>query len=252
MTEMNLGDTAMIVSECMRQGLLRNQAAYVLATAFWESGRTMEPVKEAFWLSEGWREKNLRYYPWYGRGFVQITWERNYIKAGKELGLDLTTDPDDVMKPDVAVQILVTGSRDGWFTGKRLDDYITLKQSNYRGARRVINGTDKAAAIAELAREYESALLASGYGVEKIPPVVDDRRDGSAPRSTPLTSTTNQATLTAAAAAVVGQSETVKEVVGGYSEAFGVSPAIIFVAIVLAALGWVFRERLRKWADGDR
>jgi hypothetical protein len=250
--DMDLGDTRLIVSECMRQGLLRNQAAYVLATAYWESGRTMAPVKEAFWLSESWREKNLRYYPWYGRGFVQLTWERNYIKAGKELGLDLTTDPDVVMEPDVSVQILVIGSREGWFTGKRLDDYITLKASNYRGARRVINGTDKAAAIAEIAREYEETLVMDGYGVEAVAPVVDDRRDGTAPRSNPAASSTNQATLAAAAAAVAGQSETVKEAVGGYSEAFGVAPQIIFLVIVLAGLGWIFRERLRKWANGDR
>ena len=250
--DMDLGDTRLIISECMRQGLLRNQAAYVLATAYWESGRTMAPVKEAFWLSEEWRAKNLRYYPWYGRGFVQITWERNYVKAGKELGLDLTTDPDAVMEPDVAVQILVTGSRDGWFTGKRLDDYITLKASNYRGARRVINGTDKAATIAEIARDYEKVLLAEGYGVEATPPVADDRRDGTAPRRTPMASTTNQATVTALAAAVAGQSETAKEVVGGYSKAFGVSPSVIFILIVAVALGYVFRERLRKWTEGDR
>ena len=44
------------------------------------------------------------------------------------------------MEPDIAAEILVVGSRDGWFTGKKLSDYITLKASNYRGARRVING----------------------------------------------------------------------------------------------------------------
>ncbi len=123
--DFDLGHSRLIVSTCMRYGLLRNQAGYVLATAYWETARTMEPVREAFWLSEGWRKENLRYYPWYGRGFVQLTWERNYHKAGLELGVDLTTDADKVMEPEIAVEILVIGSRDGWFTGKKLSDYIT-------------------------------------------------------------------------------------------------------------------------------
>ena len=250
--DMDLGDTRLIASECMRQGLLRNQAAYVLATAYWETARTMKPVVEAFWLSEEWRKNNLRYYPWHGRGYVQLTWERNYVKSGNALGVDLTKDPDLVMSPEYAVPILVVGSRDGWFTGKKLSDYITISQSNYRGARRVINGTDKAAAIAEIARDYEDALLAEGYGVEKSVPVVDDRRDGTPPRKNPIQSTTNGATVVAAVTTVASASEPVKEAVGGYSEAFGVAPQVIFVVVVLAALGWVFRERLRKWAAGDR
>ena len=67
MIDMDLGDTRLILSACMQQGLLRNQAAYVLATAYWETNRTMKPVEEAYWLSEEWRRKNLRYYPWHGQ-----------------------------------------------------------------------------------------------------------------------------------------------------------------------------------------
>ena len=32
--DLNLGDTRLIIAECHAQGLLRNQAAYVLATTF--------------------------------------------------------------------------------------------------------------------------------------------------------------------------------------------------------------------------
>jgi len=250
--DLNLGHTRQILSAAMRHGLRRNEAAYVLATAFWETARTMEPVREAFWLSEAWRKKNLRYYPWYGRGFVQLTWERNYHKASGELGIDLTTDPDRVMQPDISAEILVIGSRDGWFTGQKLGDYLTPETSNYRGARRVINGTDKAAAIAEIAREYETALTRDGYSGEKAPTVVNDRRDGTAPRRNPMQSTTNQATLAATTGTLAAQSQTVKETVGSYSETFGIPPQLILVVIVLGALAWIFRERLRKWAEGDR
>lgn len=250
--DLSLGYTRQILSAAMRNGLRRNEAAYVLATAFWETAHTMEPVREAFWLSDDWRERNLRYYPWYGRGFVQMTWERNYHRASAELGLDLTSDPDKVMDPDISAEILVIGARDGWFTGKKLSDYLTPQESNYRGARRIINGTDKAAAIAEIAREYEAALLADGYGPENTTPIANDRRDGSPPRRNIMASTTNQATLAAAATTLAGQSETARELVGSYSEVFGVPPQVVFAAVVIGALVWVFRERLRKWAEGDR
>lgn len=166
-----LGDTALILSACKGYGLTRQQAAYVLATAFWETARTMKPVREAFWFDEEWRKKNLRYWPWYGRGFVQLTWERNYIKAGEELGLDLTSDPDRVMDPKISAKILVLGSRDGWFTGKKLTDYVTESNADFKAARRVVNGTDRASEIAEIALEYDSALASAGYSIENPSPL---------------------------------------------------------------------------------
>lgn len=167
---LELGDTRLIMAEAKRYGCLRNQLAYILATARWETAQTMKPVKEAYWLSEKWRAENLRYYPWFGRGFVQITWQRNYIKAGQKLDLDLTSDPDVVMQPDIAAKILVAGSMGGWFTGKSIPDYITLSKSDFKEARRVINGTDKAQTIARLAEQYDAALKAEGYGEEPTAP----------------------------------------------------------------------------------
>jgi hypothetical protein len=166
MPDFKIGDTKTILKECEEFGLLRNQAAYVLATAYHETAATMKPVVEAYWLSEDWRKNNLRYYPWYGRGYVQLTWEDNYKKAGKELEVDLTTDPSKALDPVIASKVLVVGSAQGWFTGKKLEDYITLKKSDFVNARRIINGTDKAQTVATLAKEYDSQLMALGYGEE--------------------------------------------------------------------------------------
>ncbi len=165
---MNLGFTQLIVEECRKFGCLRNQAAYILATAYWERARTMRPVVEAYWLSEEWRKKNLRYYPFHGRGFVQLTWKANYIKAGKELGIDFLENPDQLLESNNSAKILVKGSMEGWFTGKKVPDYITLQKSDFKGARRVINGTDKAAQIAKLAQRYDDVLKAQGYGQEPL------------------------------------------------------------------------------------
>ena len=158
----------LIIETCAAEGLLRNQAAYVLATAEWETNYTFEPVAEAYWVknAEAWRKKNLRYWPWYGRGFVQLTWEANYRKAGEKIGVDLIADPDAAMVPANAAKILVLGMKEGWFTGKALGDYITLQASDFVGARRIINGTDKAAKIAALAKTHDRDLLAAGYGVD--------------------------------------------------------------------------------------
>lgn len=161
--DLNLGDSQLILDECRKNKVLRNQAAYILATAFWETARTMKPVKEAFWLSEDWRRRNLRYYPWYGRGYVQLTWEDNYKRAGEKLGLDLTTDPEAVMIPETAAKILVVGCMEGWFTGRKLPDYVHYSHSDYYNARRVVNGLDKASTIAALAEGYEDDLFDIGY-----------------------------------------------------------------------------------------
>lgn len=162
------GHAPVLIQQAATAGLLRNQLAYVLATSDWETAHTHKPVREAYWLSETWRKNNLRYYPWYGRGFVQLTWERNYKRAQKELGLGtmLTDDPDKAMDPQIAADICIKGMSDGWFTGKKLSDYITLRRSDFVNARRIINGTDRAHEIASIAREYDEALLKDGYGVE--------------------------------------------------------------------------------------
>lgn len=250
--DMNLGDTRLIVATCSEQGLLRNQAAYTLATAYWETNRTMKPVEEAYWLSDAWRKANLRYYPWHGRGYTQTTWERNYRKLKSESGVDVIADPAQAMHPEVAVFALVVGARDGWWTGKKLSDYITLSKSDYVGARRVINGTDKARPIAEIARDYEAALLSEGYGVEASPPVINTRRDGSEPREKITNSTTIQAVF-AAALATVGQTmDAAKGVVAQVSESLSVSPEVALAVVAGGALAWIYRERLMKWVEGDR
>lgn len=159
--DLTLGHTQRILAAAGKAGLGRHQTAYVLATGYWETARTMEPVREAYYLgrrAEAYR-KTLRYYPAYGRGFVQLTWQANYERAARELGIPhLATDYDLALDPDVAAQVLVVGSRDGWFTGHTLGRYISDIGQDYRGARRIINGTDCAAEIAQIAEAYENAL----------------------------------------------------------------------------------------------
>lgn len=121
----------------------------------WETGKTFKPVREAFWKDEAWRRANLsRYYPYYGRGYVQLTWKANYEKYAELTGLDLVNSPDLAMDPQIALFILVHGFRTGAFTGKKITDYITAEEYDFVNARRCINGVDKAEEIAALAEKY--------------------------------------------------------------------------------------------------
>lgn len=137
------------------------QWAYVFATTFHETAFTFEPVKEAFHLSESWRERNLRYFPFYGRGYVQITWLENYQKFSELMREDLVNNPDKVLDPEYAFKIMIYGMKNGTFTGRSVSDYINSEKRDYKNARRVINGTDKMNAIAAYARLFEYILKKS-------------------------------------------------------------------------------------------
>lgn len=153
------GTVRAIIFECRRQGIgLPTQTAYVLATTEWETAHTFKPVREAYWKTEAWRKANFRYWPYYGRGYVQLTWKSNYQKYSNILGIDLVNSPDLALGGNVALFILVHGFKTGTFTGRKITDYINASQIDYLNARRCINGTDKAREIAELARQWRIQL----------------------------------------------------------------------------------------------
>ena len=150
--------------------------AYALATACHETAYTMQPVREAFWLSENWRKTHLRYFPYYGRGYVQLTWKNNYDRADRELGLGgrLSQNLDLAMDPAIAAKIMVKGMQEGWFCADKSGNRHSLARhvpangkpaslDQFTSARRIINGTDKAGKIAGEALKFQAALQAGGW-----------------------------------------------------------------------------------------
>lgn len=137
------------------------QWAYIFATIFHETAGTMRPIKEAFWMSEEWRKKNLRYYPYYGMDFVHTTWESNFRKFSAVVGVDLVKYPERIQEPKIAMQILIYGFQNGTWTGKKLSDYINAKKCLYIKARWCINSTDKAELIATYATKFETIFKQS-------------------------------------------------------------------------------------------
>ncbi len=138
----------------------RRWLAYCLATAYHETAFAMRPLRE-FGRGKGRRygapdaETGLVYY---GRGHVQLTWAGNYKRAGKRLGLDLYRNPDLALRAEVSASVLFHGCIEGWFTSRKLGEFINDDLCDYRGARRVVNGTDRADLISGYARAFEAAL----------------------------------------------------------------------------------------------
>ncbi len=154
--------------------LPRAYCAYGLATAFHETNATMEPVREAYWLTEAWRKRNLRYWPWYGRGYVQLTWEANYDHADQQLGLEgaLIIDPDLALDRAIAAHVMRRGMEEGWFArdnrgphnfARHLPEQGDASEAQYIAARRIINGTDKNKLVARHALQFQAALAAGGW-----------------------------------------------------------------------------------------
>lgn len=103
----------------------------------------------------------------HGRGLVQLTWDANYERADRELGLGgkLLQDFDLALKPDIAAAILVRGMEEGWFTGRSLTDYVSQRgtPAEWTQARRIVNGTDRAGLIAAHAEKFRDALEAGKW-----------------------------------------------------------------------------------------
>ncbi|MEC5323320.1 hypothetical protein [Aurantimonas sp. A3-2-R12] len=162
--------------------------AYILGTAFLESDRFKAMEEYASGKAyEGRRDLGNTQHGdgvrFKGRGFVMITGRANYRDWGNRLGIDLLKEPQIVCRRDIAARILVQGMMLGTFTGKKLSDYIGRATADYRNARRIVNGTDKAALIAGYAVAFEAALTAAGYGQTPETPIrtIDPSPEPEAP-----------------------------------------------------------------------
>lgn len=142
--------------------------AYGLATA-WHEARLTPQAEWGKGAGRPYAKPGKYGQPQYGRGLVQLTWDRNYEWADKALGLNgsLLSDFDLALRSDIATRILVDGMEQGAFTGRSLAKTLptswgTIDQ--FKASRGIINGTDRADDIAEYALRFQDALHAGGWG----------------------------------------------------------------------------------------
>ena len=93
----------------------------------------------------------------YGRGWVQLTYEDKYRKASEALGKDFVKEPNLVLEPRNAYEILFRGMSEGWIEVYRtsahgavdrmvpikLGDFVSDTKVDYGLARAVINANCK-------------------------------------------------------------------------------------------------------------
>ncbi|WP_223150991.1 lysozyme family protein [Flavobacterium ajazii] len=153
--------------------------AYMLATAKLETAHTFNPINEYGGNSYFERmydpilgkDENRRQMAkdaentiegdgvkYHGRGFVQLTWKKNYRKMKEKFGVDLINHPEKALDHELAMKIMIYGMEQGSFTDKKLSDYINGSKTDYLNARRIINGTDRASDIKDYAQEIEKCL----------------------------------------------------------------------------------------------
>ena len=153
-----------VIAACAEQRINLEHTAYILATAYHETGGRMEPVREGFSSTDaGSRaavakllERGIIRYDYaqpesngksyYGRGLVQLTHLGNYAKTGHALGLDLVSYPDKMLDLRVSVDAIIWGMTTGAYRNKSLTKMLPYAEptlEEWINARDIINGDVK-------------------------------------------------------------------------------------------------------------
>jgi hypothetical protein len=141
--------------------------AYILATAHHETDRKIQGIEEygkgkghpyGSKIKQDGKPYTTPDKLYYGRGLVQLTWYENYARAGKEIGKDLLNNPEQALDLKNAVEIISLGMIEGWFTGAKLSRFFNATTEDWKGARKIINKTDKADLIASYSHSYYAAI----------------------------------------------------------------------------------------------
>jgi len=189
--------------------LAEDSLAAVFATAYHETGRTMQPIKEIGGNAYFKRMYDIRgsrphvarelgnVFPgdgakFPGMGFAQNTGRRNartattIIRRAYGVNVDFEQTPELLMNPKYSAYLLFYGMVHGSYTGKGLDDYIDNDgkedAGEFRNSRRIINGVDRAELIAGYARRFLVAFQKAKAAPpeeemeEPLPPVVTGKK----------------------------------------------------------------------------
>lgn len=129
----------LICGALKEQGILTDLVEVaVAATLIVEVGSGFKPIREI--RAHPTRNARIyalqqRYWPsgFFGRGYVQLTWEKNYRRYGNALGIDLVANPDKALEPETAARILAL-----YFKESRAAAFAEAK--DWRAVRKAVNG----------------------------------------------------------------------------------------------------------------
>jgi hypothetical protein len=149
-----------IIQAARDRQLTKPQIAYILATAEHESDsfKTLEEYAEGNQyedrvdLGNTHKGDGVRFK---GRGYVQLTGRLNYTRYTEITGLELVKLPIILMnRCALSVFVIVDGMTRGIYTGRRLDEFVNETKVDFRNARQVVNGHDRADKIAAQADDW--------------------------------------------------------------------------------------------------
>lgn len=168
--------------------------AYILATAYHETAQRMFPIRETLASTDEsavnrlanssccghhtyWREHDPTGEHYFGRGYVQLTWYYNYQRVDDEFAISYDEETEDsyywnpslALDPVTSIRITYDGMIHGWFVPGhcllrhfRSNDQGEPNQAgDWLDARRIINGRDRDALIAEHADAFLTAIEAA-------------------------------------------------------------------------------------------
>lgn len=156
--------------------LTHEQAAYIMATAHWETDHFKTMTEYASGAAYEGREDLGNIRPgdgkrFKGRGYPMLTGRSNYEWGSRVSGVDLIADQHRATDPAVSAMLIYDGMMTGAFTGVGLAYYINDHKTDFVNARRVVNRLDKAEEIAGIAREYLEAIRLAADPVDAAPPL---------------------------------------------------------------------------------
>lgn len=219
------------------------ELAYLLATAKWETAHTMQPIAERG--SQAYL-RSKPYWPWIGRGLVQITWKKNYEKYG-------IVKPEQALEWPTALHVIFHGMIFGEFTGKKLSDYVRGGKRDYVGARRIVNGTDKAKQIALIAEGFYEALMQARATPDPAKGVIEEGTPQTT--GTPLVKSKTAAAATAGgiASSVPATVEAIKQAQEAaeagksvWDVAASVGPWVLLALLGAAFAAYIIWERRKR------
>jgi len=97
----------------------------------------------------------------YGRGHTQNTWRDIYLKLTKanSKGWDFVNHPELLLTMECSVWATFHAMLTGLYTSRKLSQYFAQGIENPIGARKIINGTDKAEKIAEYYNKFKKSIV---------------------------------------------------------------------------------------------
>ncbi len=153
--------------------------AYILASIYHETGQMMVPVREGFKKTDQAAREHVRNMfirgivkrdyakpvngiSYFGRGRVQSTHFDNYRRLSRRFNKNFVNEPNLLLDSRIDAEVAVFGHVEGlWVPKFKLSDFIKGERCDYVGARRIVNGQDKASEIASFARTFERAVRAA-------------------------------------------------------------------------------------------